>query len=622
MNDANGLRVSPQAGVTTAAESPQKPNAEPDPATIEAVMTHAAIADTDIGPAQAVAELATSNTGGLCQHLLDSGLLTAEAFARVAQLYQRSRLALPYLLSTTGGVDEQLILASLRSLGDFPGVDENALDLGFFDTARVSIRFLKHAAVCPLHESDEALVVAMADPTDGYSRKALEMAYGKPVLAQLASVSQVERLLERLFETSDDSMSEALEAVDDDSDALFDNSSVDQLIGLASETPVVRLVNIIVSRAVELGASDIHIEPFDRSLKVRYRIDGVLMEVDAPPASSSAAVVSRLKIMAKLDIAERRLPQDGRIQIRSQGKRIDLRVSTIPTLHGESLVLRILDKEQLPLDFKQLGFEGAASDKIIAALDNPFGIILVTGPTGSGKTTTLYAALERLNQPERKILTVEDPVEYQLEGINQMQVKQSIDLTFARALRSIVRQDPDIIMIGEMRDLETAGIAVQSALTGHLVLSTLHTNNAAASITRLLDMGVEDYLLTSTVIGVVAQRLLRTLCGSCKQPYQPDADLRQKLFAGAAAATTIETIYRVGGCDQCAQTGYRGRSVIFEYLEMTESIRGLVLAHADASTIEAACFATGMESLQQNGYAKVRSGQTSLEEVLRVTQDN
>lgn len=558
----------------------------------------------------------------LCQCLLADGLLSEDVLARIRGLYQRSRVAIPYLLSGTGGIDEQVIVATLSGLVDLPRVDENALDIGFFDTSRVSTRFLKHAAVCPLHESDDGLVVAMADPTDRYTCIAIEMAYGKPVLPQLASLSQVERLLERLFETSDNSMSAALEAVDDDNEALVDSSSVDQLIGLASETPVVRLVNIIVSRAVELGASDIHIEPFDRSLKVRYRIDGVLKEVDAPPASSSAAVISRLKIMAKLDIAERRLPQDGRIQVRSQGKRIDLRVSTIPTLHGESLVLRILDKEQLPLDFKQLGFEGAASDAILAALENPFGIILVTGPTGSGKTTTLYAALQRLNQPERKILTVEDPVEYQLEGINQMQVKQSIDLTFARALRSIVRQDPDIIMIGEMRDLETAGIAVQSALTGHLVLSTLHTNNAAASITRLLDMGVDDYLLTSTVVGVVAQRLIRRLCNHCKQAYEPAQELRQKLFGKSLASTTAHSIYKATGCNQCAQTGYRGRSVIFEYLEMSDDIRSLVLAHADATTIEQACIANGVESLQENGYAKVRSGQTSIEEVLRVAQDS
>ena len=353
---------------------------------------------------------------------------------------------------------------------------------------------------------------------------------------------------------------------------------------------------------------------------MRYRIDGVLKDVDAPPARSTAAVISRLKIMARLDIAERRLPQDGRIQIRAQGKPIDLRVSTVPTMHGESVVLRILDKEALPLDFAKIGFSGPSAERFIAALSQPHGILLVTGPTGSGKTTTLYAALNRLNRPERKILTVEDPVEYQLEGINQIQVKPQIDLTFAKALRSIVRQDPDVIMIGEMRDAETASIAVQSALTGHLVLSTLHTNDAGSSVTRLLDMGVEEYLLTSTVNGILAQRLVRTLCNECKAAHPASktiiADTDSKILHEHSDAT----LFRPVGCAKCAHTGYLGRTVIHEYLAIDDFIRSLVLEHADSTTLQNAAIAAGMITMREDGLEKVGRGITALEEVMRVTQ--
>jgi general secretion pathway protein E len=350
-------------------------------------------------------------------------------------------------------------------------------------------------------------------------------------------------------------------------------------------------------------------------------VDGVLRDYMQVPKWLHNAVVSRLKILAKLDIAERRLPQDGRIQLRAQGKLIDLRVSTVPTLYGESLVLRILDKEELNLDFDTLGFAVDTKKSLQKTLTLPHGIILVTGPTGSGKTTTLYAALQQLNTPDRKILTVEDPVEYQLEGINQIQVKPQIGLNFADALRSIVRQDPDVIMIGEMRDLETARIAVQSALTGHLVFSTLHTNDAGSSITRLLDMGVEDYLLTSTLNGILAQRLVRKLCLACRATYRPVPELIDELQLARFADAGELTLYRAVGCDACAGTGYRGRSVIAELLILSEPIRRLILARADGTEIQRTAIANGMANMKQDGLKKAVLGITTIEEVTRVTQE-
>jgi general secretion pathway protein E len=390
---------------------------------------------------------------------------------------------------------------------------------------------------------------------------------------------------------------------------------------MASEAPVVRLVNLLIQRAVESRASDIHIEPFENRLRVRYRVDGVLQDVEAPPAHSTAAVISRFKIMAKLNIAERRLPQDGRIQLRIQGRELDLRVSTVPTLYGESVVLRLLDKGSVVLDFDALGFQGSTLERFLRVLELPHGIIVVTGPTGSGKSTTLYTALHKLNTPDRKIVTVEDPVEYQLEGINQIQVKPQIGLTFASALRSIVRQDPDVIMIGEMRDRETAGIAVQSALTGHLVLSTLHTNDAAGGVTRLLDMGVEDYLLTSTVNGILAQRLVRTLCKHCAEPYEAMPELIEELELHRFSQGKPVMLHRPVGCEHCNGIGYHGRAAIMEFLVVSDPIRRLVLQHTDAGSIQEQAQKEGMRIMYEDGLSKALSGLTTLEEVIRVSQE-
>ena len=494
----------------------------------------------------------------------------------------------------------------------------------------VSPRFLQEVRAIPVTETESEVVLAMIDPADAFTLNAIATATQKQVVPKLLSSTDFDTVYEKLYGSGKSSMGQIVDNIatrDDEQDF----GDIEQLKDLASEAPVIRLVNLIINHALERRASDIHIEPFENQLIVRYRIDGVLHETESPPRRLSAAVISRIKIMATLDIAERRLPQDGRIKLRVQGKEIDLRVSTVPTMHGESVVMRILDKGGVALDFHALGFDDDNLKVFISILDQPHGILLVTGPTGSGKTTTLYTALARLNKPDVKILTVEDPVEYQMAGINQIQVKPQIDLTFANALRSIVRQDPDVIMIGEIRDLETAQIAVQSALTGHMVLSTIHTNDAAATINRLLDMGVEDYLLTSTIVGIQAQRLVRTLCHHCREPYHPVDELvkelgllrfRPKTPAAAEAAVVPLTLYHAKGCEHCAHTGYFGRQSIMEVLPMTDTLRSLIMRHATSSELRTAAIGEGMETMYENGLKQAVSGVTTIEEVLRVTRED
>ncbi|MEO7875247.1 MAG: ATPase, T2SS/T4P/T4SS family, partial [Dokdonella sp.] len=426
-------------------------------------------------------------------------------------------------------------------------------------------------------------------------------------------------LIERYYGSGRSAMGTIVENLTDDNNRSEDD--IEHLRDLASEAPVIRLVNLVIQRAVEQRASDIHVEPFENRLKVRYRVDGVLHEVESPPAASTAAVISRIKIMAKLNIAERRLPQDGRIMIRVQGKELDLRVSTVPTAHGESVVMRILDREAIVFDFHSLGFTDQFLQKFVNVLDLPHGILLVTGPTGSGKTTTLYTALSKLNTPDVKIITVEDPVEYQIEGINQIQAKPAIGLDFSHALRSIVRQDPDIIMIGEMRDLETARIAIQSALTGHLVLSTLHTNNAAGGITRMLDMGVEDYLLTSTINGILAQRLVRRLDKTTSEVYEPLPEVVKEFNLETLSDERPIRLYKPGS-SVANPTGYFGRTTIMEFLVMSDPIRRQIMQHAGMGDIEQQARTEGMRTMYEDGLVKAMQGHTTIEEILRVTQES
>ena len=486
---------------------------------------------------------------------------------------------------------------------------------------QVSARFIKEHQVIPIAEDDIEVTVAMADPADQFASQALAMATGRRIIAKLMATSDFEVAFERLYGSGKSSMGQIVDniATRDEEQEFGD---IEQLKDLASEAPVIRLVNMVISHALERRASDVHIEPFENRLIVRYRIDGVLHETESPPRRLSAAVISRIKIMANLDIAERRLPQDGRIKLRIQGKEIDLRVSTVPTMHGESVVMRILDKGGVALDFNSLGFDADNLKIFLDVLMQPHGIILVTGPTGSGKTTTLYTALDRLNNPDVKILTVEDPVEYQMPGINQIQVKPQINLTFANALRSIVRQDPDVIMIGEIRDLETAQIAVQSALTGHMVLSTIHTNDAASTVNRLLDMGVEDYLLTSTVNGILAQRLVRKLCLHCRKPYKALPEVVSQMGLQRYAQGSEIHLYHPSGCEECAGTGYRGRICIIEMLPMSDAIRSLIMRHATSGEIRGQAVKEGMLTMYENGLKKSVEGITTIEEVLRVTRED
>ena len=553
--------------------------------------------------------------------LIARGKLDAAGLERALRLQQESGDKLGVLLVTLGVVAQRDVSEALAEQLGLPLVEAASYPELPILEERVSARFLREARALPLAEDERELALAMADPTDEYTVNAFEMVTGRRVRPQVAIPTELEAALERLYGAGKSALGQIVGDVEQRDDLAFD-ADIQQLKDLASEAPVIRMVSLIITNALETRASDIHIEPFENRLIVRYRIDGVLHEVESPPRRLSAAVISRIKIMANLDIAERRLPQDGRIRLRVQGKEIDLRVSTVPTMHGESVVMRILDKGGVALDFARLGFEEETLKKFLDVLMEPHGILLVTGPTGSGKTTTLYTALDRLNQPDVKILTVEDPVEYQMAGINQIQVKPQIDLTFANALRSIVRQDPDVIMIGEIRDLETAQIAVQSALTGHLVLSTVHTNDAASTVNRLLDMGVEDYLLTSTVIGILAQRLVRTLCPACKRPYTALPELVDELGLRKLAPPGDITLHHAKGCRECAQTGFVGRISIMEILPMSDPLRTHVMRHATSTELRGEAIKEGMVTMYEDGMRKALNGVTTFEEVLRVTRES
>ena len=554
----------------------------------------------------------------VCDFLQKNGRLKSTDMKRAVSYQEQHGGDLVTLLVRLGLVSEHDVAEAESGLLKLPLVRTADLPDEAPELPGISVRYLKQNLILPIEESNGDLVVVMANPRDRFARKALAMASGKNIVTRVGIASEIENGIEKLLGGGRSAMGQIVESLGGEEEG--DIEDVEHLRDLASEAPVIRLVNLIMQRAVESRASDIHIEPFENRLKVRYRIDGVLQEVEAPPAKSTAAVISRIKIMAKLNIAERRLPQDGRIMHRVQGKELDLRVSTVPTSHGESVVMRILDRESVVLDFDSLGFDDEIRSGFVRHLEMPHGIILVTGPTGSGKTTTLYTALSALNTPERKIITVEDPVEYQLEGINQIQAKASIGLDFAHALRSIVRQDPDVIMIGEMRDLETARIAIQSALTGHLVLSTIHTNDAAGGVTRMLDMGVEDYLLTSTVNAILAQRLVRTLDPETREPYEVLPEVAHELGLPELDGQERYRFYRARTSVE-NPTGYRGRTSILELLEMSDPIRRLVMRHATSGELQDLAVSEGMRTMYEDGLIKCQKGITTLEEVLRVTQE-
>ncbi len=555
--------------------------------------------------------------GDFAQYLRTGGKVSPDALARAEQIATESGERLEHVLTRLGVVSDRDLAEALADhlkleiagREDFPAAPilEEKLRRGF----------LREKQVIPLDERADAVVVAMVNPLDTYACDAVRFAVGKQVIRLVTYPADFESAYARLYGEGKSEIRQIFEQAPDGAGAAFDDD-IDRLKDVASEAPVIRLVNHLITRAVEARASDIHIEPMPDSLRIRYRIDGVLQPVESPPQHLGSLVISRIKIMARLNIAERRLAQDGRIGMAIRGKEIDMRVATTPTIHGESVVLRILDRGNLALDFGALGFDDDIARDFRTLLNEPHGIVLVTGPTGSGKTTTLYAALLELNTPEKKILTIEDPVEYQLEGINQVQVKPQIGLTFANALRSFLRHDPDIMMIGEIRDLETAQIAVQAALTGHLILSTLHTNDAASAIARLLDMGIEDYLLTSTINGVAAQRLVRVLCRHCREPYEPVAEFLEKMQLQDLAGG--KTLYRAVGCEHCGRTGFHGRSSVVEVLPLGDDIRRVLLKSGDAVALQQAAVARGMQTMRMHGIRKALAGETTIEEVLRATR--
>jgi len=530
---------------------------------------------------------------------------------------QMQESGLPLLLVRLGLCSEKDVANAMATVTGLPIVKPEEYPDTPVLPEQISLRFLKEFHLVGIAVDENKIVIALIDPENSFVVQSLRLICDTEIELRIGVLSDIDKAIESQYDEGKSQMGQITGNLDA-SDALDD---IEHLKDLASEAPVIRMVNLIFQRALESKASDIHFEPFEGVLIIRLRIDGVLQKIEGPPASATAAIISRIKLMAKLNIAERRLPQDGRIKIQMQGKEIDLRVSTTPTMYGESVVIRLLDKESVVFDFASLGFEESNQQQFIEVLSKPHGIILITGPTGSGKSTTLYTALSKLNTPERKIITVEDPVEYQLNGVNQIQAKPKIGLTFSSALRSIVRQDPDVIMIGEMRDLETAKIAVQSALTGHLVLSTLHTNDAAGALARLLDMGLDDYLLTSTVNGILAQRLVRKLCMHCRKPYHPLAEVVREKGLSRFLKNGELTLYQATGCKECGDIGYSGRLAIIEFLVMNDAIRKMVMEHKESGLIQEEAIRGGMLSIYQDGLAKAVKGLTTLDEVLRVATE-
>ena len=481
----------------------------------------------------------------------------------------------------------------------------------------ISEAFLKEKTIFPIQIKDDTLTIAVFDPFDLHTIENLKISLGKNIKILLSTEETIVEAIETYYGAGDSTMGRMVESIKDDENSFTDTDlDTEHIRDMASEAPVIKLVNHIISKATEMGASDIHLEPFAEDLILRYRIDGILHNFEAPPKKLNSALCTRIKIMAKLDISERRLPQDGRIKLKVHGKEIDMRVSALPTLYGESLVIRILDRGNLTVELEKMGFPKQELEQFQKLIHKPYGKLLVTGPTGSGKTTTLYGALQNINTPDKKIITIEDPVEYQIRGINQIHVKPQIGLDFASGLRSIVRQDPDVIMVGEIRDAQTADVAIQAALTGHLVFSTVHTNDAAGAITRLLDMGVENYLISSALLGVLAQRLVRVICRTCIEPIEVAPALIAEI--DNPGQDSIKAFHGKG-CKECNHTGFSGRAGIYELLVVDDAVRQLILTKATSQIIRESARKKGMTTLREDGWKKVAKGITTVEEVLRVT---
>jgi type IV pilus assembly protein PilB len=545
--------------------------------------------------------------------LLEGGLVTPEQLQAAYEVHESAGRALGRVLVDQGVLSESQLVAALATqigmrfveLGD-QQVDPAALSL-------VPPAIARRYVVLPFGFDDGKLLLAMADPANFLAIEDVRAVAQVEVKPCVATRQDVLAAIDRLYRADSEleDLTAALDSGPEEEDLSKATANVD-------DAPIVRYVNMLITQAIQDRASDIHLEPTERDLRVRYRIDGVLHEVMRSPKSVQSGVISRLKIMADINIAERRIPQDGRLSVTTNGKKIDLRVATLPTVWGEKVVMRILDNSTARLDLADLGFSDNNYERYARSFTKPYGMILVTGPTGSGKSTTLYATLNILNKPEVNIITVEDPVEYRLPGVNQVQTNNKAGLSFASALRSILRSDPDIVLIGEIRDHETAQIAIEAALTGHLVLATLHTNDAPSAITRLTEMGIEPFLVGSALDAVLAQRLARRLCAKCKEPYQPTPETLRAARYPWQDGEELPTLHRAVGCSSCAKTGYKGRLALHEVMPVTEQIERLTVEHSSASVINEAAIAEGMMTLRNDGLAKVAQGVTSLDEILRV----
>ena len=542
----------------------------------------------------------------LGEMLIERGQIEAEDLERALELQQERGDKLGKILVDMGFIALRDVLAALSEQLGIPLATLDQPPPVAAEIEGLSPRFMRQSRFFPLSVENSTLTIAMADPLDFETIAAVRAFSGLKIQTALAFEQDVLDAIDKHYGEA------ARQTSDVDSDAAQASEDLEHLRDMASEAPVIRLVNAMIAQAIEQRASDIHIEPFEKEFRVRFRVDGVLFNQEAPPRELKSAIISRLKLMAKLNIAERRLPQDGRIKIKILGREVDLRVSTLPTLYGESVVMRLLDRSAGDFyDLRRLGFDDTMLSRMEHFTSLPHGIFLVTGPTGSGKSTTLYSALKRINLPDKKIITIEDPVEYQMDGINQIHVNPQIGLTFASGLRHIVRQDPDVIMVGEIRDRETADVAIRAALTGHLVFSTLHTNDAPSAITRLTDMGVENYLLTSSLVAVLAQRLVRLVCTHCRTSsgmvISPEGE-RLESWKGA-------------GCERCNGSGYTGRMGIFEMMELNDELRTRIMANEDASLLTQSSRRYGMRNLREDGWRKIRMGLTTVAEVMRVTQE-
>jgi general secretion pathway protein E len=550
--------------------------------------------------------------------LVQEGVTTSDVVERALARAQTTGELIGEALVALGAVSAEDVLRALAQQHNLPYLGPDELPSALPVLKNLSPKYLRQNVVCPITVEGGLMTVACADPLNPIILDDLRQSTGLAVKVVVSPASAITEAIDRTYDGAATPLQRIVEGMDDEGGGDGDED-VNHLRDMAFEAPVVRLVNLLIENAISSEASDIHIEPFEDTLRIRYRIDGILYDQEAPPRRLQAAVTSRIKIMAELNIAERRLPQDGRIRVTLHGQRVDIRVSTIPTVHGESIVMRLLQRASVFHPLEKLGFPTATLARFESLIKRPHGILLVTGPTGSGKTTTLYAALDKINAPGVKIITVEDPVEYQLKGVNQIPVKPKIGLTFAQGLRHIVRQDPDVILVGEIRDLETAETAIQASLTGHLVFSTLHTNDAPGAITRLQDMGVEGYLVASVLEGVLAQRLVRRICPNCRVPDTPSA---ADLDALGIEVQHDVTLFRGKGCEECRGTGYRGRSGIYELFVIDEDARSLILRHASTRDIRQHAIQRGMNTLRMDGFKRAMEGQTTVEEILRVTQED